>query len=591
MRRTTLLVCLLSCTLLFSKSVHAQRLFVLVAGDTHDEIVRDGVQRNMEWTRDAFRAGVPADQLMVRFLQGESLSTQTLLGSIAKCPVKEDDTIVVWWIGRGEFAENQRILIMPDDTKVAASVVRDQMVAKMARLTVMIVDAYERTLPSGELPEKTMCPAIAASVSPIFQALFFEPSGMVEIDSAQPDQRPLMMTTTGGLLTCGMLLPPGVLGDVDDEAGFLTLRTPSGAREIVMERGVLWQDLNDSVEWDTVLAQLRSSTTANYRQAMGRKHCGMGQTPTFSGTRLKYADHFVEWQGVSNEFRSRPRERRVRLEGDKEITFQGEVEISQRGLNAGPFKSQQKPLTNEHDLVNATNKAAGQSGPHASPEQLEIIPGDHLVEVNGQSIRNEREFDALMKQLRTQAGEIRFTTVDNLSGRRIHYETRIDPETDGDLGIKPWFWRDQLVVVHAIRPGSPATRARVTKIEQPDLPDAVGLGVRGQLTTFDDPLRDHERLVGVKIDVVTATDRSDLKPGDIVFMIDGYNFADEDGYRFALKSARQLAGLWIIDGRSGAVAHRHVLLPHAVPEAPQQPPEGVQYISITPSNIDSCPIW
>ncbi len=591
MRRLTLFLCLLSATLFSSTAAHAQRLFVLVAGDVSDEIVGDGVRRNMEWICDAFRYGVPKDQLIVRFLAGEKLTPQTLLGSIANCPVTEDDAIVVWWLGRGDFDEDQRVLLLPNGTRMTSSALRDQLVAKMPRLAVVVIDAYARTLPAAELPERTMEPAPAVCISPVFQALFFEPSGIVEIDSAQADQRPLLVTTTGGLLTCGLLLPPGVLGDVDEDAGFLTLRTPTGDREVVLERGVLWQNLSDSVEWDTVLSQVRSKTSANYRRAMGRKHIGSGQTPTFNGTRLKYADHFVEWHAAFAEFRSRPRESRVRLEGGQEVTYQGESEIARREPDAGHQEVQPEPLSTGDHHDDASNRVTTRTAARPAPEQLEIIPGDHLLEVNGHAIRNARQFDAVVKQLRAQKGEVRFTTVDNQSGRRIHYRTQMTPGTDADFGIKPWYWNDSLVVVHDIRPGSPAARAQVVEILEPKLPAEVGLGIRGRLIEFDDPLRDHKRLVGVMVESVTAIDRCDLKPGDIVFSIDGYNFANEDGYRFALKTARQLAGLWIIDGQTGGIEHRHVLLPHAVPQDMPDPPQGAQYFSITPADIDSCPIW
>ncbi|HYW80009.1 MAG TPA: hypothetical protein VE890_10560, partial [Thermoguttaceae bacterium] len=296
MRRFVVLTCLCVAVWGHCDSVRAQRLFVLVAGNTSDEVVRDGVRQNMDWIQTAFRFGVPKDQLVVRRLEGEKLTRETLLSSVNTCPVGENDSLVLWWLGRGKFQEDQRVLLLPDGSELESSAVRDALVSRPSRLAVMVIDAYQRTIPSAELPPKTMSMARADTLSPVYHSLFFEPRGFVEIDSAESGQRPLLLTTTGGLLTASLLLPPGVLGDVDNEAGFVTLHTPTGDRELVMERGILWRDLNESIQWDTILSQLRSVTSANYRRAMGRKHVGTGQTPRFEGTRLKYADHFVEWQ-------------------------------------------------------------------------------------------------------------------------------------------------------------------------------------------------------------------------------------------------------------------------------------------------------
>ncbi len=574
MKRLVLPACLLLATFFLSGSANAQRLFVLIAADTSDEALRGGVQQNMKWIRDAFHNQVPKEQLVVRFLEGEHLTHDALVASISGCPVQEEDALVFWWLGRGEFEDDARVLVLPDGTKLARTALRDLMLAKSTRLSVLILDAYGRTLPAAELPEKTMSMALAVDLSPVFRSLFFEPAGFVEIDSANPEQRPLAITKIGGLLTCALVMPPGALGDVDDEAGFVVLNTPTGERELVLERGLLWRDLNDSVEWDTVLAQLRSTTTANYRQALGSKHTGTGQTPVFGDTRLKYADHFLEWQPVFREFRSRPRESRVQTEGDREVNYQGDREVMPTDPDA------EIPASDDGDPDSSVE-----------PGEFEMMPGDHLAEVNGEPVRTARQFYDAMQSLKAEPDDIRFVVVDNQTGRQIHYQTQMNLQTDADFGIRPWYWKNSLVIIHEVRPDSPVARAKVTRIVESELPEEVGLGVRGQLVEIDDPQRDGERLTGVKVESVSEPKRSDLKPGDFVFMIDGYNFGSAEGYRYTLRNARLLSGLWYVDGRSGKVKHGHVLLPHSPPEDFSEPPEDVGSISITPADIDSCPIW
>jgi hypothetical protein len=593
MHRLILSACLcavsFSTATLLAADADSPRLFVLVAADTTDEVHRDGAQQNMKWIRDAFSAHVPAEQLLVRFLAGDKLTCESLLASIDQCPVREADTLVLWWLGRGKFAEEARILLMPDGSELAAGTVRDHVVARPARLAVVVLDACERSLPAEELPAKTLEPALATHLTPIFQSLFFEPAGLVEIDAGSPGERPLSITRIGGLLTCGLVLPPGALGDVDNEAGSLVLNTPTGQREMVLERGLLWRSRGESIRWDTVLAQLRSTTTANYRRAWGRGNAGTGQTPGFGDTRLKYADHFIEWHPAFDEFRSRPRESRVVLEDGQPVQFQGDREVITRQSPADHAG------TDSGDASIQGNQSGGAEDPDIDvtldPDDFEMIPGDHLIEINGNSICSAQQFDAAMQGLAAQAGQVEFVVVDNQTGRRIHLHTHMDPRTDTDFGIVPWYWKDSLVIIHDIRPDSPAARAEVTRIVQSELPPEVGLGIRGAWVEVENPLHGDEKLVGVKVTEVTDASRSDLKPGDVVFMIDGYNFATEAGYRYALRNARVLCGLWLIDGQSGEVRHGHALLPHTPAGDMSEPPDDVMMISITPSDMDSCPIW
>ena len=59
----------------------------------------------------------------------------------------------------------------------------------------------------------------------------------------------------------------------------------------------------------------------------------------------------------------------------------------------------------------------------------------------------------------------------------------------------------------------------------------------------------------------------------------------------AYVSLRMLAGLWYVDGRTGKVEHGLVSLPHLPPDDYVEPPPGTGTYSITPSDIESAPIW
>ena len=97
-------------------------------------------------------------------------------------------------------------------------------------------------------------------------------------------------------------------------------------------------------------------------------------------------------------------------------------------------------------------------------DYYEPFPSDHLIKINRLPIRTANDFHHAMRSLESNSGDIQFVVVDNRSGRQIHYKTRMNPRTDRDFGIKPWFWKDSLVVIHEVRPGSPAARAKAVRI-------------------------------------------------------------------------------------------------------------------------------
>ena len=68
----------------------------------------------------------------------------------------------------------------------------------------------------------------------------------------------------------------------------------------------------------------------------------------------------------------------------------------------------------------------------------------------------------------------------------------MNPRTDRDFGIKPWFWKDSFVIIHEVRPDSPAARAKAVRIDEAHLPKEIGLGIRGRLVEIDNPLYKEE---------------------------------------------------------------------------------------------------
>ena len=133
-----------------------------------------------------------------------------ILSAIKRCPAGKNDAICFYWVGHGAYddktGESEHYLEFPESQNGAIlyrSEILDALTEKQARLTVLITDScneYERV--PVEVDPSRLGPAMAPAFEPGMQepskenplpSLFFRSRGVVDVNSARPDQQAVVV--------------------------------------------------------------------------------------------------------------------------------------------------------------------------------------------------------------------------------------------------------------------------------------------------------------------------------------------------------------------------------------------------------------
>ncbi len=165
---------------------------LIVATDTSEEadlggdVVADkmGVQR-------LFESHVPAGQLKVTAIDGDTLSPQSILGAVGSLDVKRyEDSVVFYFTGHGAFdAERGHFFALPRQTQLLRSELELAIVRREPRTAVTITDCCAGgSRYRGKAPAPSKARGKPTTVSPLFMHLLFDRSGLVSITSSKPSE-------------------------------------------------------------------------------------------------------------------------------------------------------------------------------------------------------------------------------------------------------------------------------------------------------------------------------------------------------------------------------------------------------------------
>ena len=185
---------------------HAQRIYLFSEGDYFDEESGDAVSRETDHVM-AFFGQLPKNRVVIYnhsntwrgsdFSKNSSFSTSTdvknaILTAIRNCPARSSDKIVFYWAGYGAFdSDGDHYLAMPEikgkQVKMYRSEILNALKAKGASLTVLVTDSLSS---NEEFPYLAAAPLPPprGGIFPIFNALFFNCSGVVDVNSARPGE-------------------------------------------------------------------------------------------------------------------------------------------------------------------------------------------------------------------------------------------------------------------------------------------------------------------------------------------------------------------------------------------------------------------
>ena len=204
--RAAAFVCVLA---LLSTAGRAQaaKIFLLIAADVSKEGgIYLSTGPDTGYVFDVFYAHVPEHQLVVYGMAGDGPDGRSawdgpdvrfdlgdmgnkLLTAIDTCPAGPDDTIVFFYSGHGAHDARGHYLLMPDQkTTLARQTVIESIRRKNPRLAVVITDSCANLVDRGLLRGPAMAVEQPERASPLFDSLFFQSSGLVDVNSSSESQ-------------------------------------------------------------------------------------------------------------------------------------------------------------------------------------------------------------------------------------------------------------------------------------------------------------------------------------------------------------------------------------------------------------------
>lgn len=185
---------------------HAQRVHLLVAGDTNDRNIGKGVGHDLDNTVVAFFILLREGQLDHSRIDGDDLSTANVLSAIDRIRLKPDDTLVFFWAGHGASDAQGHYLQMPRGGNLYRSTLLGALKKKNPRLVVLLTDCCNVLSEStaGLPPVSPSSPDAKRKTAPLMEELLLKPHGVVDINAAAPGEVALG-TKEGGLFTLSLI--------------------------------------------------------------------------------------------------------------------------------------------------------------------------------------------------------------------------------------------------------------------------------------------------------------------------------------------------------------------------------------------------
>lgn len=176
-------------------------LYLVMLADTLDPAIGDSTTKDIGIIVGMFHENMPDDRLRTKVLRDRDALPETALQAIRSLDVAAgQDTVVFYYSGHGGFDETSHgHMFFPSQKNMYRKDVREAIAQKNPRLAVIISDTCSVFIKVPVPPPSAGAPHLEEP-TPIFQALFFRPQGLVDIGSTQPGQE-AWGDSNGGLFT------------------------------------------------------------------------------------------------------------------------------------------------------------------------------------------------------------------------------------------------------------------------------------------------------------------------------------------------------------------------------------------------------
>ncbi len=273
-QRMFVLFLVVSCGATLEHNACAQQIYVLLAGDMDDPEIGQSDQIDLNRMERAFAVHVPSEQLVFYSeyskWSGPAIETapnprKAVLNAIANCPAGHSDTIVAYWSGHGAYDSGGHYLVMPNRTALYRKDVLDAFRRKGPRLAVLISDACNTRFDSSGLPGVEPAFEPPLEISPLFEELFLNHQGLVDINASSEAEEAVALKEFGGLFTAAI----ASLENDRDEDGEPTgrgieveARTRFSSRKVRVPVGFVWTHGDERRDWNDLISYVNRNIGA-----------------------------------------------------------------------------------------------------------------------------------------------------------------------------------------------------------------------------------------------------------------------------------------------------------------------------------------
>lgn len=229
------------------------RVFALLAVDTDSHIA--GIEDDGKGMTAVLQQGFGKTQILnLRVISKEDVRPDVIVNHFRDIRSGPNDVLLFYYTGHGATFEGQGHVLTTSHGNLLRDTLRAQMSAKRPRLCVILTDCCSSLVKRRREPPAPGAPAPPDQVSRLFQCLFLDHQGIVDVTSSSFGEISWSGQGTGGLFTRALTSAMGAeIAAVDsDKDGFVT-----------------WTELFENVRHDTQTAFREFKQTVLKQDASG----------------------------------------------------------------------------------------------------------------------------------------------------------------------------------------------------------------------------------------------------------------------------------------------------------------------------------
>lgn len=181
------------------RSLQWQRIHLITVVDSLDKNIGAACSVDGAAVRNVFQTCVERGRLAIK--SAVASDRQTVLDAVDSIQSGPQDTIVLYYSGHGFYDEDgHRLYFSSTRSTLSRLELRQHLVAKQARLHVMLTDCCNNYFPSEGLAlrYRAVDPNFKPVTTPLFETLFFRSRGIADIMSSGEDEMSLIRSITEG---------------------------------------------------------------------------------------------------------------------------------------------------------------------------------------------------------------------------------------------------------------------------------------------------------------------------------------------------------------------------------------------------------